>query len=369
MDVKQQHKDWLRLTLTKGIGPVQCRALLDHFSSPASVFSAESSELTQLGFKTAIINALRATSSAQLDKALAWLEQPEHFIITIDDEVYPSLLKEIYAPPPVLYAIGQIEAIKHIQFAIVGSRNPTKTGRKLAEEFASLLAETGLSICSGLALGIDYHGHVGALKANATTVAVMGNGLNSIYPAKHKSLAQQISQSGLLLSEYPPGTKPSPGNFPQRNRIISGMSVGVLVVEAAMKSGSLITAQYALEQGREVFAIPGSIHNPLAKGTHKLIKQGAKLVETVEDILEELAPLVGLAFEDKSHKVSNHDPLTDLDQYAKNFLEHMGYDDIGVDELINLSGLTADAVSSMLLTLELKGLIETRQGGKYCRCV
>lgn len=217
-------------------------------------------------------------------------------------------------------------------------------------------------------MGIDYHSHLGALKADCSTVAVLGNGLSSVYPARHKKIAGQIVESGLLLSEYPPDTIPSPGNFPRRNRIISGMSTGVLVVEAAKRSGSLITANYALEQGRDVFAIPGSIHNPLARGTHSLIKQGAKLVETVADIIEELAPMVNVVLNKPTTLGCGQRGYNDLEPDYRLLLNSMAYDMVSVDELVELTGLTADAVSSMLLILELQGTIESQHGGKYCRC-
>ena len=362
------YRKWLSVILAKGIGPDTCNKLLSEFNHPESILSCDPQTLLAFGLKRSSIESLKNPDEEKINSILEWLDKPTHHLITIQDDDYPELLKEISSAPPVLYAIGQREALGYLHFAIVGSRNPTTGGRKLAEEFAAELSKAGLTICSGLALGIDYHSHLGALNENCSTVAVLGNGLASIYPARHKKIASQIVETGLLLSEYPPDTKPNAGNFPQRNRIISGMSTGVLVVEAAKKSGSLITANYALEQGRDVFALPGSIHNPLARGTHSLIKQGAKLVESIDDIIEELAPIASIVM-DKSISNKTHDQISnDLDKEYKLLLDTMGYDSVSVDILVKLTGLTAEAVSSMLLILELQGLIESQQGGLYCRC-
>ncbi len=364
----KHYKNWLSLILAKGIGPETCCKLLSEFNNPESILACNIDVLASFGLKEASIESLLNPDEEKINNILEWLDRPAHHLITICDDDYPELLRQIYSAPPVLYAIGQREALGFIHFAIVGSRNPTTGGRKLAEEFAIELSKAGLTICSGLALGIDYHSHIGALKANCSTVAVLGNGLASIYPARHKKIASEIIERGLLLSEYPPGTKPNAGNFPQRNRIISGMSIGVLVVEAAKKSGSLITANYALEQGREVFALPGSIHNPLARGTHSLIKQGAKLVESVNDIIEELAPVASIVINKTISNKPDNSNYSDMDTDYKLLLDKMAYDSVSVDMLVKLTGLTAEAVSSMLLILELQGLIESQQGGLYCRC-
>lgn len=368
MDVTQNEKDWLCLTLAKGIGPNACNKLLDKFETPKKILASNAAQLKCFGLKDEIIKSLLSPDEEQINASLEWLATPQHHLITLLDNDYPELLKSIPSAPPLLFAKGQRQALGYLHFAMVGSRNPTTGGKKLAEEFAAELSKAGLTICSGLALGIDYHSHLGALKENCTTIAVLGNGLNSIYPARHKKMAEQIIETGLLLSEYPPDTKPIPGNFPQRNRIISGLSTGVLVVEAAKKSGSLITANYALEQGRDVFAIPGSIHNPLARGTHSLIKQGAKLVENVDDILDELAPIASIVLDRTNRIESTHQNYQDLEPDYKRLLESMGYEIVSVDNLVKLTGLTAEVVSSMLLILELQGLIESQQGGKYCRC-
>jgi DNA processing protein len=364
----EHYKNWLSLILAKGIGPETCSKLLSEFNNPESILACDAKVLASFGLKEASIESLLNPDEEKINNILEWLDKPAHHLITLCDDDYPELLRQIHSAPPVLYAIGQREAFGYLHFAIVGSRNPTTGGRKLAEEFAAELSKAGLTICSGLALGIDYHSHLGALNTNCSTVAVLGNGLASIYPARHKKIASQIVETGLLLSEYPPDTKPNAGNFPQRNRIISGMSTGVLVVEAAKKSGSLITANYALEQGREVFALPGSIHNPLARGTHSLIKQGAKLVESVNDIIGELAPVASIVMNKTIPSEPDNSNYSDMDSDYRLLLDKMAYDSVSVDTLVKLTGLTAEAVSSMLLILELQGLIESQQGGLYSRC-
>lgn len=369
MNITENYKSWLSLTLAKGIGVTTSNQLLHQFKNPQTILACTPEELTAFGLKQDSLTSLLNPDEDQINSILDWLDKPNHHLITILDDDYPELLKSIDSAPVVLYAIGQREALGYLHFAIVGSRNPTTGGKRLAEEFATELSQSGLTVCSGLALGIDYHSHIGALRADCSTVAVLGNGLASIYPARHKKIASRIIEDGLLISEYPPNTKPSPGNFPQRNRIISGMSTGVLVVEAAKKSGSLITANYALEQGRDVFAIPGSIHNPLARGTHNLIKQGAKLVETANDIIEELAPIASLIVNSSVAGVSVENNYDNLDDEYKLLLDSMGYEAVSIDNLVNSSGLTADAVSSMLLILELQGMIESQHGGQYCRCL
>ncbi len=368
VDTTQNYTDWLSLTQATGIGPAIFNKLLIEFKTPKAVLSSNHNTLRQFGLNDGSINSLLNPKQEQISTILEWLNQPNHHLITYLDDDYPELLRSIQSPPMILFAIGQRKALGYLHFAIVGSRNPTAGGKMLAEDFAAELSRADLTICSGLALGIDYHSHLGALQADGSTIAVLGNGLSSIYPSRHKKIAHQIIEKGLLISEYPPDTKPSPGNFPRRNRIISGMSMGVLVVEAAKRSGSLITANYALEQGRDVFAIPGSIHNPLARGTHSLIKQGAKLVESVDDILDELSPMVNLVLNRSSTLEHSQSGYNELEPDYKLLLDSMGYEILSVDRLVELTGLTADVVSSMLLILELQGMIESQHGGKYCRC-
>ncbi|HFD81242.1 MAG TPA: DNA-protecting protein DprA, partial [Gammaproteobacteria bacterium] len=299
--------------------------------------------------------------------------QPGNRILTLADADYPPLLKATPDPPALLFLHGDADYLLQPQLAIVGSRNPSRDGAALAHEFAAHLARHGLTITSGLALGVDAAAHQGALDGGGATVAVAGTGLDRVYPARHRELAHRIAASGVLVSEYPPGTAPVAGNFPRRNRIISGLSMGTLVVEAALRSGSLITARAALEQGREVFAIPGSIHNPLARGCHALIREGAKLVETGEDVLEELAPLLRLSRTDDPGEASLEpagepaDKPRRLSREYRQLLDCMGYGPISVDQLVERSGLTPDQVCSMLLLLELEDYVVSGSGGRYTR--
>ncbi len=282
--------------------------------------------------------------------------------MTINDDHYPSLLKEISAPPPLLYVNGNPDLLNHPQIAIVGSRNPSDVGKQIAADFAATLASQGFAITSGLALGIDAASHQGALKADGFTIAVAGTGPDRVYPARHQQLARDITQQGALVSEFPPGTSAKASHFPQRNRIISGLSMGLLVVEAAKKSGSLITARCAIDQGREVFAIPGSIHNPLARGCNALIRDGAKLVETTEDILEELKQ-----FASKSAPETPKTPTLTIDTEHQSLLNSVQYSPTSIDSLVQTTGNSVETISSMLLVLELQGFISAVAGGCYIR--
>jgi DNA processing protein len=279
---------WLALWHIPGIGPGRFAKLLQRFPDLKHLFEASELELQSLGLKEEVVAAIRNPDWRAVERDLRWAERSGCYIVTVLDEIYPNLLKEIPGAPPVLFVQGQVEVLSLPQIAMVGSRHPSKAGVEVARDFASHLVEAGLAITSGLALGIDSASHRGALEARGKTVAVLGNGLNEIYPAANKKLAQQIIQSGALVSEFPLDLEPLKTNFPRRNRIVSGLSLGTLVVEATLRSGSLITAYLANEQNREVFAIPGSIHHHLARGCHLLIRRGAKLVETVQDILEEI---------------------------------------------------------------------------------
>ena len=294
-----------------------------------------------------------------------WQRDQRHHKIERGDNAFPQLLEQIPNPPHLLYVDGDPETLHLPAIAIVGSRNPTKGGERNAYEFAHHLAGNGFAIVSGLAQGIDAAAHRGALAAGGKTIAFLGHGIDRVYPASNKALAAQIAGSGALVSEFPLGTHPGRELFPQRNRLISGLSLGTLVVEAARRSGSLITARLAGEQGREVFALPGSIHNALARGCHQLIRQGAKLVETSDDIIAELAPLAGQVLQNTMESTSNAAVTKPLDNEYVQLLEHLGHDPIGVDELAINSGLTIDQVSSMLLILELHGEIESLSGGRY----
>lgn len=291
-----------------------------------------------------------------VEKDLAWGLLPDQHILTWQDNHYPAPLKEIAQSPPILFVWGQVDVLQRTQFAVVGSRQPSIYGRKVAFQFGYELAQTGFVVTSGLALGVDGASHEGALAAKGITVGVLGNSLDRIYPHRHKELAQAMIKEGALVSEFPLGTPPKAEHFPQRNRIISGMSQGVLVVEAALKSGSLITANYALEQGRDIFAIPGDIYHPLAKGCHQLIRQGAKCVESLEHILEEFPAFSGKAL---------LAPVTkeELPSDQKQLLMHIESVCTPVDLVVDRTGLTVEEVSSMLLALELMGHIASVPGG------
>ena len=360
-------ESWLLVSQAPGIGSRTFLKLLSHFHSPEGILSASRAELKAAGAAQQSIDFLKQGDQESIQPAMAWLNQTDHHLLTLADPLYPTLLAEIYDPPPILFVHGNPELLSQPQLAIVGSRNPTPSGASNAREFAAYLAGAGLTIISGLAVGIDGAAHQGALE-RGKTIAVTGTGLDRVYPARHKELAHRIVEQGLLVSEFPPGTQPRPENFPRRNRIISGLAVGTLVVEATLRSGSLITARLALEQGREVFAIPGSIHNPQAKGCHRLIRDGAKLVESAQDIADELGPLLGgLIVTAEKPGRGNAQNTVSLDPDYEKMLEAMGFDPISVDELITRTGLTAEAVSSMLLLLELDGHVSSVVGGYYCR--
>jgi DNA processing protein len=375
---QQKYRPWLMLAKTPGIGTKTYSKLLEHFGSPDAVLTASSSDLAAIGLNTKSLNFLKAPDWSLVDADFAWAEQQSAHILSLDDELYPRLLREIADPPPILYVYGQLSALSLNPFAMVGSRNPSKTGTETAFAFAKHLSLMGFSIVSGLALGIDAASHEGALAAGGATIAVTGTGLDRVYPAKHKDIAHKITETGALVSEFPPGTAPTPGNFPRRNRIISGLSYGVLVVEATLKSGSLITARLAVEQGREVFAVPGSIHHPQAKGCNALIREGAKLVETAQHILEEFQGIGSVMLDNLSQEnygkngqsvenFENPSDSTELDDEYRKVLEGVGFEPTSVDIVITRCGLTADAVCSMLLVLELRGYINSVTGGGYSR--
>lgn len=347
---------WLALSLTRGLGGEGARRLLTEFGSPEAVFAATPSALKSI-VKVEIANQI-ATGIAEelIAPTLTWLQDNNNHIVTLADQDYPQALLNIPDPPLLLYVKGRLDLLNHAALGIVGSRNATPQGLNNAEAFAKSLSEAGLCIISGMAHGIDAAAHRGALQGKGSSIAVVGTGLDKVYPAANRDLAHKLAVQGTLVSEFPLGTPPLAANFPRRNRIISGMSVGSLVVEASLQSGSLITARLALEQGRDVFAIPGSIHAPQSKGCHSLIKQGAKLVDAAQDILEELGNLV-LAPVTCSDSTANDNPL----------LEHMGFDAIDLDTLSTRSGLTISQLSAMLLPLELEGRISTLPGGLYQR--
>jgi DNA processing protein len=357
---------WLHLHRLTGGGAV-LRRLLAHFSDVPSICAAPRAELLPFfdGDQGPVDAVLAGPDTRQFEAERAWLEDSYNHLLAITDPAYPPLLREIPDPPPLLFVRGDETLLCAPQLAVVGSRNPSHGGCENARAFSDTLARAGLLITSGLALGIDACAHEAALAAGGQTIAIAATGLDRVYPAAHRELAHRIAAQGALVSEFPLGTPPRREHFPRRNRLISGLSLGVLVVEAAIKSGSLITARLAAEQGREVFAIPGSIHSPLARGCHALIRQGAKLVETAPDILEELGALARFAGVSPVRATTAPGMPTDAAQQA--LLELMGYDPVEIDTLIVRSGLTPGGVSSMLLQMELCGLIEARPGGKVQR--
>ncbi len=360
MEDKDKLRYWLALLHAPGVGVVRFSELLQQAGSPEQLFQNPSLSNTSAELQA----YLRNPDWARVEQDFAWLDQDECHILTLDEPAYPLLLRELYDAPPLLFVRGDPQQLHNPQLAVVGSRNPSVIGKETAYEFSRSLARAGMVITSGLALGVDAASHQGALDGEGHTIAVFGTGLDRVYPAHNRELAHAIVEAGgVLVSEYPPGTLPLPGNFPRRNRIISGLSLGTLVVEAALRSGSLITARLATEQGREVFAIPGSIHNPLARGCHRLIRDGAKLVETAQDILEELAPQLHAALEIPSEGECNAPAGTPLNEDHQRLLASLGDAPSGVDQLVDRSGLTAEAVSSMLLLLELQGYVISTAGG------
>ena len=360
------HLTWLALSRLPGIGSIHIRHWLEHFNSIDSLLTAKESDWQSVGFTTKQIHALKNPDWKKAEQDLSYVQENPCELLTLTDSKYPSLLKEIYDPPLVLYVSGDASLLTQPQLAIIVSRNPTPTGKETAEHFAQALTKAGWIVTSGLALGIDSASHRGALMTKGKTIAVMGTGLKHIYPRSHQLLAKEIIETGAVVTEFPPDTLPKAFHFPMRNRIISGLSVGVLVVEAALQSGSLITARLALEQNRDVFAIPGSIHNPHARGCHQLLRQGAKLVEKVEDILEEVG--MGINMASPKSDPNKTEEAVDLDPKLKRVLAQIDYEVTALDRIHVRSGLTMIELSSMLLSLELKGYVRSVSGG-YARTV
>lgn len=358
-------KYWLALVRIPSLGSIRIHRLLDQFGTPKEIFAALSTSTDLLGLPHPITPLFRDPPWHEIDRDLRWLEQPNHQLVSWEDVRFPGLLRHIPNPPVVLFVQGNPDLLRAPQLAIVGSRNPTASGRTTAKQFAQFLAASGLTITSGMAIGVDGAAHEGALDELGSTIAVTATGLDRLYPNCHRELAQRIAEKGALISEFPLGTPVRRGHFPRRNRIISGLALGTLVVEAARDSGSLITAREAVNQGREVFAIPGSIHNPLTRGCHDLIRQGAKLVETVQDILEEIAPMLGKPDPPATARPAIPIP-TDLDSNCRRLLAALEFDPLPNDILIQRSGLTAAEVSSMLLLLELQGYVSSVPGRGYC---
>ena len=374
-DDKHEISQWLSLNQTLGLGNATLCQLLAKLGSPEGIFSAKLSQLREIVDDDIAQKISKGVDAEAITPTLKWLEKDNAHIVTLSDDTYPQKLLEINNPPAVLYAIGNLNWLNHPSIAMVGSRSATPQGEKNAEEFAKSLCEQGLCVISGMALGIDGAAHRGALKANGATIAVVGTGLDIVYPARHRDLAHKIAERGLILSEFPLGTPSKAQNFPRRNRLISGLSLGCLVVEANIDSGSLITARLAAEQGREVFAIPGSIHSPVTKGCHQLIKQGAKLVESVQDILEEInwtAIVNSLPSKNSLPSISPNGLLADLSPnsvQANTVLDLMGFDPVNFENVRTLSGLTTETLSSMLMLLELENKITSLAGAHYQRLI
>ncbi len=429
MKPKNTEEDyWLALMRAPGVGPVKFAHLVKHFGSPRDVFEAEQLEWHALNLKKELLNYLQNPDWYAVEKDIEWLAQPGHYLLTQHHPDYPPLLREIDSPPPLLFVHGDCALLSSKQLAMVGTRKPTPEGERTAREFAEYLSHQGLTITSGMAYGIDGASHWGALAGSGKTIAVAGTGLDRVYPAKHRELAHKIAQTGALVSELPPDTPVQRSHFPIRSRIVSGLSLGTLVIEAPKNSGALYTARHAQKQGRETFAIPGSIHNPLTKGCHKLIKEGAKLVEKAADILEELriyrsdiaepqttmlaanpttteslesptgptpterpesptgptptekpklpaGPTPTERPESSANPTINEKPAPqmqrvgthDLDNDYACLLNYLESGPTSIDNLVEHTQLTAGEVSSMLLILELRGQVAVQTGGLYAR--
>ncbi|MDR7095270.1 DNA-processing protein DprA [Hydrogenophaga laconesensis] len=349
---------WLRLLLTPGVGLESVRKLLAAFGLPEAVF-AQPATAWQAVVGARAAHALETPPedlNAALDRLLAWLEGgTDRHVLTLGDPLYPPELLQMADPPVMLYVLGDAQVLRHPRrLAIVGSRNPTPQGETNARQFAQALGQADVCVVSGLALGVDGAAHDGALLGGAPTIAVVGTGLDRVYPKRHLELAHRIAAQGAIVSEYPLGTPPLRENFPQRNRIIAGLSQGTLVVEAAVQSGSLITARLAAEQGREVFAIPGSIHAPQSRGCHALIRQGAKLVESAQDILEDLR---------LSEPATRHESPAPAADQEDGLLQAMGHDPVSLDALQARTGLDTAHLQARLLELELSGEVARLPGG------
>ncbi len=405
--LKSQHTEneyWLALVRAPGVGPVKFAALLKHFEKPRQLFEAAPSEWQARKIKDRLCTYLQNPDWQAVEKDIKWLAEPNHHLLTLHHPDYPPLLREIHNAPPVLFIHGNPALLSTKQLAIVGTRHPSSDGNKAAKEFAEYLSHQGFTITSGMALGIDGASHWGALTATGKTIAVAGTGLDRIYPPQHRELAHRIAETGALVSEFLPGTPVRRDNFPLRNRIVSALSLATLVIEAPEGSGSLYTAKNATKQGRELFVIPGSIYNPLMKGSHQLIKDGAKLVETAAEILEKLqissspspspSPIPSPSYappkpkpkpqhkpdpkpKPPTYSLSKQTipepspaptpPPSDLGEDYICLLNYLGTGTTSIDNLVEQSNLTAGEVSSMLLILELRGLVAVQSGGLYAR--
>ncbi|ELR63145.1 Rossmann fold nucleotide-binding protein Smf [Photobacterium marinum] len=351
---------WLTLADVPYIGGYRISQLLQH-GTPQQLCQMPAEQLMTLGLKSAQISRIHQPRIQHIERCLAWAEQPYQTILTLDSPNYPPLLKEITSAPPLLFVRGEPHWLHEPQLAIVGSRSASIDGRESAYEFAASLVAANYVVTSGLALGVDGQAHYGALKNGGATIAVLGSGIDQIYPARHRELASQIVEQGVLVSEFWPDERPRPQNFPRRNRVISGLSVGVLVIEAAEKSGSLITARYALEQGREVFALPGSINYPGSRGCNALIKSGAKLVESPVDIFDEVGVLTECV---KNNQLNSPLPQPENEELPFSMLlANVGNEATPVDVVAERCKLPVHQVMMQLLELELCGAVRTVPGG------
>lgn len=375
MKISEKYDDeelaaWIRLQMTPGVGIRTAHKMLSAYGLPQNIFMTSYEEIARIvspKMADVLYAPIDPLITEQIEKTKEWLEDPNNLVLTLSDNRYPRQLLEIADPPLVLYVKGRVELLTSPSIAIVGSRNATTQGRLDAEEFAHNLSDSGLTIVSGLALGIDAAAHEGGLKGRGSTVAVIGTGADIVYPARNRELAHRIAQEGCIISEFPLGTGPLASNFPRRNRVISGLSGGILVVEAAGRSGSLITAKNAIDQGRDVFAIPGSIHSPLSRGCHELIRQGAKLVESSQDILEELKHFNDIVVNQSSEESADEE--NEFSDEQKAILAQMGYDPVDADTLSDRCEMDAASLSVELLNLELSGNVESLPGGFYRRLV
>ena len=370
---------WLALWRVPNVGSKAFAKLRAEFSTIEEAFHVSPVKLKELGFKDDQVNQIKSFSTNQnsmlsngVSLDLAWLEQDNTHVITIQDPLYPALLKEIESAPPLLFVCGDPALLNWPQIAIVGSRHPSRQGEVNAKEFAKYFVQQGFAVTSGLAMGVDASAHLGAIAGDGPTIGVTAHGLDKIFPKRNRSLAQEMLNKGAWVSEFPIGVVPKPSYFPRRNRIISGLSLGVLVVEAAVKSGSLITARQAIQQNRDVFAIPGSIHNPLAKGCHEMIRQGAKLVEQASDVTEELIPLLGYQQQQLDLTLSQPEkpklklvraPSYDKKSNEYQVLNVLDHDPMLVDEIVVRTGIHVSDVNSALVMLEIDGAINSHQGG------
>lgn len=362
---------WLQLSHTRGLGPATVQKLLLSFPTADEILNATDSQLLSAGLSARLVSNLRKVEQQQIDTDMEWLGGgTDRSIIPFGSAAYPELLKEIPDPPIVLYARGDPDVLQTPQLAVVGSRKPTSSAERLTAELCAEISSHGISITSGLALGIDASAHRGALSAGGFTIAVTATGLDRVYPARHQKLAQEIVASGVVISEFPVGTNPLPGHFPRRNRIISGLAYGTLVAEATLKSGTLTTAAHATDQSREIFAFPGAVNSPQSRGSNSLLRAGATLVECAADILTHLAPLLPEKIEFKplsKHTDGFDDDIPTGDTPLARLLRSINHEALSMDEIVDCTGLDIISVTNLTLELELQGVIETDPAGRYIK--